>query len=93
MKFLELKSVAPERINTSKTKNTSSAKNSPPSIGHVCSMSAETIREEVEFLKNDFNARLKQVLFNSLLVVYHATFLPCYFAQVSLLLLLFFNII
>ena len=86
-KFLELKDSVPER-NCNSKKSAASGKNSS-SVNHICSMSAETIREEVEFLKNDFNGRLKQVLFNTLLIIYHAAFLPCYFAQVSFYSLLF----
>ncbi|GFT42589.1 transmembrane protein 39A [Trichonephila clavipes] len=84
-KFLELKSAPPERTIVIKSKggNTASIKNSS-AVNHVCSMSAETVREEVEMLRSDFNNRWKQVLFNSFLVVYHATFLPCYFSPSTL---------
>ncbi|XP_054714412.1 transmembrane protein 39A-like [Uloborus diversus] len=82
-KFLELKSPTHERNTGARSKNPSNGKNIT-TIAHVCSMSAETIRDEVEFFKNDFNARLKQVIFNSLLVVYHTAFLPCYFVQNTL---------
>lgn len=84
-KFLELKSAPPERTIVIKSKGGSTAniKNSS-AVNHVCSMSAESIREEVEMLRTDFNNRWKQVLFNSFLVVYHATFLPCYFTQSTL---------
>lgn len=53
-------------------------------VGHQCSLQAEAIRAEVETMRVDFNFRLRQVLFNSTVVVYHGTILPCYFAQVSL---------
>lgn len=89
-KLLELKDSVPERICNPKYKNTATAKNSPASVSHICSMSAETIREEVEFLKNDFNGRLKQVIFNTVLIIYHAAFLPCYFAQVIFIVIIFF---
>ncbi|XP_035230642.1 transmembrane protein 39A-A-like [Stegodyphus dumicola] len=82
-KFLELKSYLPERATGARSKSGTNGKNSS-NVAHVCSMSAEAIREEVEVLKNDFNDRLTQVLFNSLLVVYHAAFLPCYFATNAL---------
>lgn len=49
---------------------------------HTCTLTPESIRTEVEHLKNDFNSRLKQVLFNSLLTAYYMTFVPLCFAQV-----------
>lgn len=82
LKFLELTSFTPELNTSAKSKNSSSGK-IPAAVGHTCSMSAQTVRDEVEVLKNDFNDRLKQVLFNTLLVV-HGTLLPCYFAQVRI---------
>jgi hypothetical protein len=45
-------------------------------------MSPQAIREEVEVLKADFNNRMKQVIFSSVLNAYFAGFLPCCFAQV-----------
>lgn len=49
---------------------------------HSCSTSPQTIREEVDFLKTDFNNRMKQILFSSVLNAYYAGFVPCCFAQV-----------
>jgi hypothetical protein len=51
---------------------------------HSCTGGAESIREEVDCLKTDFNVRMKQVLFNSLLNAYYAGFVPCCFAQSAL---------
>lgn len=48
---------------------------------HNCSMSPHAIREEVEVLKTDFNNRMKQILFSSVLNAYYAGFVPCCFAQ------------
>ncbi|KDR22636.1 hypothetical protein L798_12768 [Zootermopsis nevadensis] len=48
---------------------------------HNCSMSPQAIREEVEVLKTDFNNRMKQILFSSVLNAYYAGFVPCCFAQ------------
>ncbi|KAF6211546.1 hypothetical protein GE061_012059 [Apolygus lucorum] len=48
---------------------------------HSCSTSPHTIREEVNFLKRDFNNRMKQVLFSSMLNAYYTGFVPCCFAQ------------
>lgn len=48
---------------------------------HLCCLSAEDVRGEVEKLKTDFNNRMKQVLFNSLLSAYYTGFIPCCFAQ------------
>jgi hypothetical protein len=44
----------------------------------------ETVRQEVLTLKSDFNSRLKQVLFNSMVSTYYCAFVPCCFAQSSL---------
>ncbi|XP_023337791.1 transmembrane protein 39A isoform X2 [Eurytemora carolleeae] len=43
--------------------------------------SPELVRTEVAITKADFNARLKQVLFNALLNSYYAGCIPCLFAQ------------
>ena len=51
---------------------------------HVCTMSPEAIREEVEMLKTDFNGRVTQILFNSMLCAYYMGCVPLCFAQVSL---------
>ncbi|XP_052811219.1 transmembrane protein 39A-B-like isoform X3 [Mya arenaria] len=48
---------------------------------HNCVMSPEVIRDEVENLKVDFNNRVKQILFNSMLTSYYMTFVPLCFAQ------------
>lgn len=45
---------------------------------------AEVVRQEVNVMKSDFNGRLKQVLFNSMVSTYYAAFVPCCFAQSSL---------
>ncbi|KAG8186274.1 hypothetical protein JTE90_004618 [Oedothorax gibbosus] len=83
-KFLELQSAPPPPKNTgARSKHSAPIRNSS-TVNHVCSMSAETIREEVEMLRTDFNNRWKQVLFNTFVVVYHATFLPCFFSQSQL---------
>jgi hypothetical protein len=50
---------------------------------HNCSMNPDIVRQEVEVLKKDFNQRIKQILFNSLLTAYYMTFIPLCFAQVS----------
>nr|CAD7423439.1 unnamed protein product [Timema monikensis] len=48
---------------------------------HNCSLSPQTVREEVELLKTDFNNRMKQILFSSVLNAYYSGFVPCCFAQ------------
>ena len=52
---------------------------------HSCSNSPETIREEVDTLKTDFNRRVKHVLFNSIVAAYYMAFIPLCFAQVKYL--------
>lgn len=51
---------------------------------HNCVMTPDVIREEVETLKIDFNNRVKQILFNSMLIAYYMTFVPLCFAQNTL---------
>lgn len=48
---------------------------------HACSSIAPNIRAEVENLKTNFNNRMKQILFNSIINSYYAGFIPCCFAQ------------
>ncbi|KAK9511404.1 hypothetical protein O3M35_000065 [Rhynocoris fuscipes] len=48
---------------------------------HSCSTTPQTIREEVDKLKTDFNNRMKQILFSSMINAYYAGFVPCCFAQ------------
>lgn len=48
---------------------------------HSCSSTPSTIREEVDTLRSDFNCRMKQILFSSMLNAYYAGFIPCCFAQ------------
>jgi len=43
--------------------------------------SPETVRQESKLLRADFNARLRQVAFNSICGAYYATFVPCAFTQ------------
>ncbi len=50
---------------------------------HNCTMSPEIVRDEVEVLKTDFNNRIKQVLFNSMMCAYYMGFVPLCFAQVT----------
>jgi hypothetical protein len=52
---------------------------------HNCVLTPDIIREEVEVLKIDFNNRVKQILFNSMLTAYYMTFVPLCFAQVCIL--------
>ncbi|KAK6640916.1 hypothetical protein RUM44_012614 [Polyplax serrata] len=62
-------------------------KKNKPLVGkpiHSCSVSPQFIRKEVEMLKTDFNCRMKQVLFSSVLSAYYSGFVPCCFAQSSL---------
>ncbi|XP_037893923.1 transmembrane protein 39A-B-like [Glossina fuscipes] len=47
---------------------------------HCCAVQAQAIRDEIELLRNDFNNRLKQIIFTSVFNAYYAGFLPCFFA-------------
>ncbi|XP_064604288.1 transmembrane protein 39A-like [Liolophura sinensis] len=51
---------------------------------HACTLMPDVVREEVETLKTDFNNRVKQVLFNSMLTAYYMAFVPLCFAQNTL---------
>lgn len=56
---------------------------------HACRSNAGEVREEVENLKTNFNNRMKQILFSSVLNAYYTGFIPCCFSQVCLLLCCF----
>ena len=43
----------------------------------------EAVRKEMDLFKVDFNARFKQVAFNSICCAYYSTFIPCAFATVG----------
>lgn len=57
--------------------------NSDPPPMHCCSHEPQAIRAEVEVLRQDFNMRVKKILFNSIVGAYYTSFIPCCFAQVS----------
>lgn len=56
-----------------------------PVLFHSCTLTPDVVREEVDMLKTDFNDRMKQVLFNSMLSAYYMAFVPLCFAQVMIL--------
>ncbi len=43
----------------------------------------EGVRQESGLMRADFNARLRQVAFNSICSAYYTTFVPCAFTQVN----------
>ena len=47
-----------------------------------CTMSPDLVRYEAECLRTDFNLRMKQILFNSLVSAYYVAFVPVKFNQV-----------
>lgn len=49
---------------------------------HCCAAAAPAVRLEVDELKADFNARLKQVIFSSVVGAYYSSYVPWCFAQV-----------
>ncbi|NWR25511.1 TM39B protein, partial [Emberiza fucata] len=49
---------------------------------HACCLSPDLIRNEVEFLKMDFNWRMKEVLVSSMLSAYYVAFVPVWFVKV-----------
>lgn len=48
---------------------------------HACCLSPSLIRNEVEFLKMDFNWRMKEVLVSSMLSAYYVAFVPVWFVK------------
>ena len=48
-----------------------------------CSVPPDAVRYEAECLRTDFNLRIKQVLFQSLLCAYYVGFIPMKFSEVS----------
>lgn len=48
---------------------------------HCCTHDAVQIRNEVEALRQDFNVRMKKIIFNSVVGAYYSSFIPCCFAQ------------
>ncbi|NWU00713.1 TM39B protein, partial [Urocynchramus pylzowi] len=48
---------------------------------HACCLSPDLIRNEVEFLKMDFNWRMKEVLVSSMLSAYYVAFVPVWFVK------------
>ena len=50
-----------------------------------CTLSPDSVRYEAECLRTDFNLRIKQVIFNSVVSAYYVGFIPVKFTQVSVL--------
>lgn len=46
-----------------------------------CSLHPDTVRYEAQCLRKDFNLRMKQILFNSLVSAYYVGFIPLKFTQ------------
>ena len=70
---------------TQKHKSSRDTHNEENVLFHNCTLTPDIVREEVECLKQDFNNRVKQVLFNSMLTAYYMAFVPLCFAQVRCL--------
>ena len=49
---------------------------------HACCLSPSLIRSEMEFLKMDFNWRMKEVLVSAMLSAYYVAFVPVWFVKV-----------
>ena len=47
-----------------------------------CSLPPDAVRYETECLRTDFNLRIKQVLFQSLICAYYVGFIPMKFSEV-----------
>ncbi|MGH0178096.1 UNVERIFIED_CONTAM: hypothetical protein FKN15_076441 [Acipenser sinensis] len=48
---------------------------------HACCLSPDLIRKEVEYLKMDFNWRMKEVLVSAMLSAYYVAFVPVWFIK------------
>lgn len=55
-----------------------------PMPTHACCLSPDLIRKEVEYLKIDFNWRMKEVLVSSMLSAYYVAFVPVWFVKVRI---------
>ena len=53
-------------------------------VQHKCSNDPVKVRQEVEYLRKDFNNRLRNVLFHSYNTALTCTLFPCCFAQVTI---------
>lgn len=51
-------------------------------VPQPCSLPPDAVRYEAECLRTDFNLRIKQVLFQSLLCAYYVGFIPMKFSEV-----------
>ncbi|XP_052237907.1 transmembrane protein 39A-like isoform X2 [Dreissena polymorpha] len=71
----------PSAVSEILTPKTKSNPDKEPTLFHSCVLTPDIIRDEVEMLKVDFNNRVKQILFNSMLTAYYMTFVPLCFAQ------------
>lgn len=50
-----------------------------------CSLPPDAVRYEAECLRTDFNLRIKQVLFQSLVCAYYVGFIPMKFSEVRII--------
>ena len=51
---------------------------------HKCTHIPNEVRDEADILKYDFNSRMKNVLFNSMVCAYYVGFVPICFLHVSM---------
>ncbi|KAI4905033.1 hypothetical protein NFI96_020177 [Prochilodus magdalenae] len=61
--------------------HTSQLYSAQPMPTHACCLSPDLIRKEVEYLKMDFNWRMKEVLVSSMLSAYYVAFVPVWFVK------------
>ncbi|CAI9738695.1 Hypothetical predicted protein [Octopus vulgaris] len=78
------KSVSPSSQKHKNSQDSSHTSSEDSVLSHTCTLTPDIVREEVECLKLDFNNRVKQVLFNSMLTAYYMAFVPLCFAQNTL---------
>lgn len=57
-----------------------------------CVMSPDTVRYEAQCLRTDFNLRIKQILFNSIVSAYYIGFIPLKFTQVYTLFSVYYEL-
>jgi len=63
------------------TSNMAEKPPAPSCTKEQCCMSPDNVRYEAECLRTDFNLRMKQILFNSLISAYYVAFIPLKFTQ------------
>ena len=76
--------IVKDKTGTYHCTTSSNTSNSFATTTSAVTINPETVRQEVNLLKTDVNMRARQVMFNTLIGAYYATFVPCCFVQSAL---------